>query len=101
MTLRIYPGAAGRFTLHEDDGVSERYRDGRYSRIPITYDDTTGAVTIGAREGKGYDGMAARRSFRIVWMDRGRALDLDGAADASAEWTGAAMTIARPAHAGR
>ncbi len=101
VTLRIYPGAAGRFTLHEDDGVSERYRDGRYSRIPITYDDTTGAVTIGAREGKGYDGMAARRSFRIVWMDRGRALDLDGAADASAEWTGAAMTIARPAHAGR
>ena len=96
VTLLVYPGADGAFTLHEDDGVSESYRNGRYRRIPIAYDEASGAVTIGATEGEGYQGMAARRTFHVVWMREGRALDLDGASEASVEWAGAPVTIRRP-----
>ena len=96
LTLLVYPGADGRFSLHEDDGVSERYREGAYSRMPIAYDDASGTVTLGAREGKGYRGMAARREIRIRWMTPGVPLDLDAAYDATVEWTGEAISVPRP-----
>ena len=96
ITLSIYPGADGQVTLHEDDGTSEAYRDGAYERIPITYDDRTGAVTIGARAGQGYEGMPAERTFRLRWQTPSRALDFDGAADAIVEWSGKPVTAPRP-----
>ena len=96
VTLSIYPGADGRFTLHEDDGTSEAYRDGAYERIPITYDDRTGTVTIGARAGQGYDGMPASRTFRLRWIRAGGALDFDGTVDAMVEWSGTPVTVPRP-----
>lgn len=96
LTLLVYPGADGRFSLHEDDGVSERYREGGFSRMPIAYDDASGTVTLGAREGKGYRGMAARREIRIRWMTPGVPLDLDAAYDATVEWTGEAISVPRP-----
>ena len=96
ITLSIYPGADGQFTLHEDDGVSEAYRRGAYERVPIAYDDRTGAVAIGARIGQGYEGMPASRIFRLRWNTPGRALDLDGEADAVMEWTGKSVTVLRP-----
>jgi len=96
LTLDIYAGRSGAYVLYEDDGTSEAYRSGAYSRIPISYDDATGAVTIGAREDKGYAGMPAKRTFRIRWMTPGRPLDLDGTADATVTWRGEPMTVGRP-----
>lgn len=96
VTLRVYPGADGRFTLYEDDGTSEAYRKGRFSRIAFVYDDVAGTLTIGAREGGGYDGMAARRTFQVVWMRADRPLDLDAKPDAGVEWSGRPVTLARP-----
>ena len=96
LTLDIYTGASGAYLLYEDDGTSEAYRNGAYSRIPISYDDATGAVMIGAREGKGYAGMPTSRTFRIRWMTSGRPLDLDGTADATVAWQGKPVTISRP-----
>jgi alpha-D-xyloside xylohydrolase len=97
LTLTIYTGADGRFSLYEDDGTSEQYRSGAFSRIPIAYDEATGAVTIGAREGQGFAGMSATREFRIRWMTPGRRLgSADEPADATIGYTGAAVQVARP-----
>jgi len=96
LTLDVYTGASGAYVLYEDDGTSEAYRKGAYSRIPISYDDATGAVTIGAREGNGYAGMPRSRTLRIRWMTPGRPLDLDGAADTMVAWHGEPLTVRRP-----
>jgi alpha-D-xyloside xylohydrolase len=64
--------------------------------VSVRYDDATGAVTIGAREGQGYAGMPVSRTFRIRWITPGRALDLDGPADATVTWSGKAVTVRRP-----
>jgi alpha-glucosidase (family GH31 glycosyl hydrolase) len=50
-TILVYPGANGSFSLYEDDGRSTAYKTGGYSRIPISYEDRTGAVRFGKRKG--------------------------------------------------
>src|SRR5260221_6924485 len=61
VTLTIYTGANGSFSLYEDDGVSRQYLHGQYSRIPLRWNERTKTLTIGAREGNGYAGMAGER----------------------------------------
>jgi len=66
LTIDVYAGTNGRFTLYEDDGHSNGYENGEYTRIPILYMEDEGgcSVVIGERNGQ-YDGMHARRVFRI------------------------------------
>ena len=65
ITLYVYAGADGAFSLYEDDGLSYAYETGAFSRIPITWDDASGKLTIGAREGS-FPGMLAARDFQVV-----------------------------------
>jgi alpha-D-xyloside xylohydrolase len=97
ITLLVYTGADGSFSLYEDDGVSRQYLDGAFSRIPIGYDEQTGELTIGAREG-GFPGMAQGRTIAVRWMRPGqpRALDLDAAPDVTVEYDGSARTVRAP-----
>jgi len=81
VTLRVYAGANGRFTLYEDDGVTYEYERGRFSRIPLAWDDATRTLTIGARTGA-YEGMLSRRAFDVVLVDRAQAGGIDDAAPA-------------------
>ncbi len=39
LTLRVYPGADGRFLLYEDDGESFGYRRGDWTGIELAWDD--------------------------------------------------------------
>ncbi|MES2327609.1 MAG: DUF5110 domain-containing protein, partial [Pseudomonadota bacterium] len=95
VTLTIYTGASGSFSLYEDDGVSRQYLHGQYSRIPLRWNERTKTLTIGAREGNGYPGMAGKRVINIRWMkpDLARALDLDGKADATIAYDGRPKTV--------
>ena len=68
LTIAVYAGADGSFSLYEDDGRSEQYKVGAFTRIPIRYDDRTGTVTLGAREGKPWAGMPAARTIRVKWL---------------------------------
>ena len=63
--LRVYPGADGVFTIYEDEGDSYRYEQGAYATIPISWNDKTQSLTIGARKG-GFPGMLKSRTFRVV-----------------------------------
>jgi alpha-D-xyloside xylohydrolase len=95
VTLNVYTGADGSFTLYDDDGVSRQYLNGAYARIPIAWDEAAGTLTIGPREGS-YPGMAERRTFHLRWMrpGRARALDLDAAPDATIEYDGRQQSLA-------
>ena len=96
ITLYVYAGADGAFSLYEDDGLSNGYARGAFSRIPITYDQASGALTLGARQGA-FPGMLQHRVFKVRWITPGaaKALDFDAAPDAVIDYTGAAITLKR------
>jgi len=94
ITLHVYGGADGSFTLYEDDGVSRQYLNGAFARIPIRYDDARRTLTLGARQGS-FVGMAGRRTFhiRLTRPGRARALALDGDVDETVTYTGAEQSV--------
>ena len=65
--LRIYPGADGEFSLYEDQGDTNDYLKGASAMIPIRWNEKTGTLILGSRQGS-YPGMPQNRVFRIVWM---------------------------------
>jgi alpha-D-xyloside xylohydrolase len=91
--LQVYAGANGETSLYEDDGVTNAYTRGEYSRIPVSYDDKTGVVTIGARVGQ-YKGMPATRQFKVRVLRSGAsaAADLD-ASDKAVSYDGQPVII--------
>jgi alpha-D-xyloside xylohydrolase len=90
LTLVVYGGANGEFSFYEDDGTSLGYQKGAFSRIPLSWDERSGVLTIGAREGR-WPGMAERRLFnvRLVSAAKPSALDSDRKPDASVTYDGA------------
>jgi alpha-D-xyloside xylohydrolase len=82
--LRVYRGANGTFELYEDENDNYNYEKGIHATIPMTWNDSTQTLTIGARVGS-YPGMPATRTFRVVF---------DGPTQPkTAQYTGAPITI--------
>jgi alpha-glucosidase/alpha-D-xyloside xylohydrolase len=46
LTLRIYPGASGEFTLYEDDGASFKYRQDGWMGVRTAWDDGRRLLTL-------------------------------------------------------
>jgi alpha-D-xyloside xylohydrolase len=65
VTLYVYAGSNGQFSLYEDDGRTYGYERGAFSRIPLAWDDATRTLTIGARAGT-FPGMPPNRTFNVV-----------------------------------
>jgi alpha-D-xyloside xylohydrolase len=65
LTLHIFEGANGSFTLYEDDGLTFDYEHGAFTEIPITWNEATHTLTLGARKGS-FTTMLQHRSFQIV-----------------------------------
>ncbi len=68
LTLYVYAGADGTFTLYEDEGTNYNYEQGDYSHIPINWNDDTRTLTIAAREGS-FSGILPTRTITIVLID--------------------------------
>lgn len=68
LTLRVYPGTNGHFTLYEDDGNTYNYEKGQYAEIPMSWNDRSRTLTIGRRVGQ-YDGMLKTRKFTVITPD--------------------------------
>jgi alpha-D-xyloside xylohydrolase len=64
LELRIYPGADGHFTLYDDDGLTYRYEQGQRSKVNMTWNDKTGTLTLGARQGT-YQNMPSQRQLHV------------------------------------
>lgn len=95
LTLNVYTGADGSYTLYEDDGVSNDYQKGKFTCIPFTYSDKTGELSIGLRAGS-YDGMVAKRTFRVRFVKPGVSSlkDFD-AFDTEVSYSGQAVKVKR------
>jgi alpha-D-xyloside xylohydrolase len=76
ITLFVYTGRDGSFTLYEDENVNYNYEKGNFTRIPIRYEESTGKLTIGLREGA-FSGMLKERTFRIVKVSKDKPVALD------------------------
>jgi len=93
ITLNVYTGADGKFSLYEDDGVSNAYLRGEFSRIALSYNDRTGVVTIGDRVGK-YKGMVGKRQFKLRFIQAGVSSSDDfDAADKVVEYEGKSISV--------
>lgn len=94
VTLFVYTGKDGSFTLYEDEGVNYNYEKGRYSRIPFRYNETGKTLTVGEREGS-FDGMLSERTFRIVTVSENNpvAYNPDARTATTVKYDGKAQTI--------
>ena len=71
ITLFIYAGADGAFTLYEDDGVSYGYERGECARIRLQWNNAARTLTVGRRDGA-YPGMRMERTFEVVLVTKER-----------------------------
>jgi alpha-D-xyloside xylohydrolase len=93
LVLQVYAGASGQASLYEDDGVTNAYARGEYSRIPFRYDDKTGTVTIGARTGQ-YKGMPQTRQIKVRLLKPGVATRADmDSSDKTVTYDGKPVTV--------
>ncbi|MDF9831070.1 TIM-barrel domain-containing protein [Parabacteroides sp. PF5-6] len=94
VTLYVYGGADATFALYEDEGTNYNYEKGKYSQIPITYDEASHTLVVGAREGS-FDGMPEKRTFHIVWIhpDRKTGFDAHPAPHKTVAYDGKGLTI--------
>lgn len=78
LTLNIYIGADAAFNLYEDEGTNYNYEKGKYSIIPIVYNEKLKTITIEERKGH-FDGMSKRKMFRlnVISADKPKQLKLD------------------------
>lgn len=94
LTLVVYTGADGEFSLYEDDGKGYGYEKGEFSRIPLKWNEKSGELSIGARQGT-FPGMQAKREVRVRWISgpRADAGALEPAADTTVQYDGKAIAV--------
>lgn len=63
--LRIYPGKDGSFIYYEDAGDGYEYEKGAFAMVPIHWNDQTGQLVFGKRDGS-YPGMKENLEFSII-----------------------------------
>ncbi len=93
LRLFVYEGDDGEFVFYEDEGTNYGYEAGRYTRIPIAYDDATHTLTIGDQLGT-YPGGLTRRTFVVVPVSKDHPQAYNPDADGiEVEYTGEKITL--------
>jgi len=93
LTVFVYAGKDGKFTIYEDEGVNYNYEKNAYSIIPFTYNDNEKTLTIGKRVGE-FPGMIRERVFRIVYVTADKPCGIDSPqVTATVHYTGEVQTI--------
>ena len=69
ITLYVYGGKDAKFDLYSDESINYNYEQGKFVKIPISYNQAKGEITIGKRVGE-YKGMLKSQSFKIVYIDK-------------------------------
>jgi alpha-D-xyloside xylohydrolase len=92
--LFVFAGADGSFTLYEDENVNYNYELGKFSIIPLSYNEKDQILTIGKRQGE-FLGMLKTRTFEISWIgaQQPSGLDFDSKPDVIVNYKGAAQSI--------
>ena len=94
ITLFVYAGSDGAFTLYEDDGVSNGYEKGAFATIPLRWDEAARTLTIGKRQGA-FPGMLAKRTFQVVLIAKGHpvAFSFEPKPDKTVTYAGDPVTV--------
>jgi alpha-D-xyloside xylohydrolase len=92
--LRVYRGADGAFTLYEDQGDGYNYEKGAFATIPLTWNESSETLTIGARNGT-FSGILKDRIFRVVFVDENHGIGggETESADGIIKYTGKILTV--------
>jgi alpha-D-xyloside xylohydrolase len=67
ISLYVFPGENGSFTIYEDENTNYNYEKGEYATIDLKYDDAAHTLTIGDRQGH-YSGMPEKRRFELFFV---------------------------------
>jgi alpha-D-xyloside xylohydrolase len=96
ITLHVYTGRDGTFTLYEDAGTDYGYEKGAFATIRMSYDESHGELTLGARAGA-FPGMVGKRTFNVRWIssDTRDAANFTAKPDQTVEYSGAELVIRR------
>ena len=70
LTIHIYQGADGAFTLYEDNGTTYAYERGEYLQIPLTYNEKKHTLTVGTQQGT-YPEAVKERTLHIITTSAG------------------------------
>jgi alpha-D-xyloside xylohydrolase len=94
ITLYVYAGEDGDFTLYEDQGTTFDYEKGAFSEIPIHWSDSTRTLAIGERSGD-FNGMLHHRTFHVVLVDKAHpaAFPFTSEHSRTVEYTGTATRL--------
>ena len=88
MTIEVVPGKDAAFDLYEDDGITYDCEQGKYSIVPIRWNEQARSLTIGKRTG-GFDGMKQSRRFVI------KVIDGTNEATKEVDYQGEAVTVSQ------
>ncbi|WP_323122860.1 glycoside hydrolase family 31 protein [Burkholderia alba] len=64
LSINVYSGNNGDFSLYDDDGDSQAYSSGKFSNTQFTYNDTRKTLSIGPAQGI-FDSQKSNRSFVV------------------------------------
>jgi alpha-D-xyloside xylohydrolase len=92
LTIHVFPGADGAFTLYEDQGADMGYTRGQFTRIPLRWDDKARRLTIGKRQGS-FPRMAASRRIGIVVHGDGGGPVFEGQPERWLTYSGSPVTL--------
>jgi alpha-D-xyloside xylohydrolase len=92
ITLFVYQGRDGAFSLYEDDGLTNAYETGAYARIPMTWHEADKSLSLGAWTG-GLVPMPASRTFEVVFVSPDRPVGYGAGKGQVVRYEGTALTI--------
>ncbi|MDH6303426.1 alpha-D-xyloside xylohydrolase [Parabacteroides sp. PF5-5] len=67
LTIYVYAGKDGRFTLYEDNGVTYDYEKGNYSTIDLHYNEAGKKLIVNKRKGN-FPEMIEKRSISVIFI---------------------------------
>lgn len=76
LTIYVYAGKNGSFTLYEDENVNYNYEKEAYATVEFSYNDQDKTLSIANRKGS-FNGMIKERNFQFVLVDSSNPVTLD------------------------
>ncbi|MEI9973645.1 MAG: TIM-barrel domain-containing protein [Ignavibacteriota bacterium] len=94
LTVYVYSGANGSFTLYEDQGTTYDYEKGAYTQIPMQWNDASGTLTVGRRQGS-FPEMLKEREIRVVLVSKEKPVgfSFDATPAKSVHYTGESVSV--------
>jgi len=94
LTVYVYAGKNGSFTLYEDENLNYNYEKGNYSTIEFSYNDNDKTLNIANRKGN-FTGMIKERKMNFILVDPSNPIGIDSTSKnfKSIHYTGSEMSV--------